>query len=160
MREDRNGSIFHVGAWRVTGNRRALGELSAFGCSSNVNARSGADLEIVAKPLAMRTHLRRSRERDLAVLRVLLIAALAHTTLLAACSEWRTFPLKNSTTGAVAVCAIHWGQLSDEDTQRVRQCVEACKAHGFSPQSPSEIPPAVTPVLNAKPPSIPLACQG
>jgi hypothetical protein len=89
-----------------------------------------------------------------------LIGMLCALTALTGCSEWRTFPLRNPTTGAEAVCAIHWGTLSDEDIQRIHECVEACEAHGFRLQSPESVPPAAPPVKSAKPPSIPLACQG
>jgi len=90
-----------------------------------------------------------------------LISALVLSGLaaLTGCSEWRTFPLKNPATGAEAVCATRWGTLSDEDVQRIHECIEACEAHGFRLQSPESVPPAVPPVKSAQPPSIPLACR-
>ena len=68
------------------------------------------------------------------------IGSLFALSALLSCSEWRTFVLKNPQTGAEAVCAVHWGSLTDEDVQRLRECIAACEARGFHPRSPEDVP--------------------
>ena len=74
------------------------------------------------------------------------------------CDPWRQFALRNPDTGAEAACAIHWGALSDEDVQRVRECISACEAKGFKLKSKKKVPEARPLVKVAKPASVPAAC--
>ena len=74
------------------------------------------------------------------------------------CDPWRQFALRNPDSGAEAVCAIHWGTLSDEDVQRVRECISACEAKGFKMTSTKDVPKARPRVNEAEPASVPPAC--
>lgn len=91
--------------------------------------------------------------------KIVAMSSLVALATLSSCSEWRTVVLKNAQTGARAVCAVHWGSLSDEDVQRLRECIAACEARGFYANSPKDVPPARSPVSSAKPPSVPSVCQ-
>jgi len=66
--------------------------------------------------------------------------------------------MKNPSTRTEAVCAIHWGTLSDEDVQRVRECISACEAKGFKLKSTKDVPEARPLVNEAKPASVPPEC--
>jgi hypothetical protein len=80
--------------------------------------------------------------------------------LLAGCGEWRIFKMKNPSSGVEVACAIHRGKLSSEDSQRVRQCIDACRRHGFQLESPED-EPAPSPLMpDAVPPSLPASCKG
>lgn len=78
---------------------------------------------------------------------------------LGGCGEWRTFPLSHPKTGETVVCLGNRGSLSDEDIERIHQCIDACKERGFVVDEPAALPPRVKGATPAKPPAIPVACQ-
>jgi hypothetical protein len=76
------------------------------------------------------------------------------------CGEWNSYLLVKDETKQVAGCAVHWGKLSPEDTQRLHQCIAACQQKGFRLSAPDTVPPLLPTSNEVSQPSIPVACQG
>ena len=64
----------------------------------------------------------------------------------AACGEWRTYYLKNPTTGTETACYSSWGpSISAEFLHNLHDCIVECEAHGYKLEHPEDVPPEPEP---------------